>query len=105
MGSEPRLRILQLLRAGELCVCKIAPSFEQDMSVISRHLATLERAGIIASRRDGRNVHYRITDGMVLRILEAACCMADTDSSPVARTRCCRNLRRQAGRQKGYTNG
>ncbi len=72
LGSEHRLRIVELLRGGERCVCEIAPEFELDPSVVSRHLAVLEQAGVIISRRAGRWIHYRIADRRVLRLLEEA---------------------------------
>jgi DNA-binding transcriptional ArsR family regulator len=76
LGSEHRLKIVELLRSGERCVCEITPEFGLDPSVISRHLAVLERAGVIVSRRAGRWIHYRIADRRVLRLLEEARRMA-----------------------------
>jgi len=76
LGSEHRLKIVELLRGGERCVCEITPEFELDPSVVSRHLAVLEQAGVIVSRRAGRWIHYRIADRRVLRLLEEARRMA-----------------------------
>lgn len=72
LGHEHRLKIVELLSAGECCVCKITPEFKLDPSVVSRHLAILEQAGIIKSRREGRWIHYRIRDRQVLRLVEIA---------------------------------
>jgi ArsR family transcriptional regulator len=72
LGNEHRLKIVELLSSGECCVCKITPEFKLDPSVVSRHLAILEQAGIIVSRRDGRWIHYRIRDRQVLRLMEIA---------------------------------
>ncbi len=72
LGSEYRLRILELLGSGELCVCQIAPHLPTSFSVVSHHLSVLEQAGIIESRRDGRWMRYRITDPSVLRLVESA---------------------------------
>ena len=72
LGNEHRLRIVELLREGELCVCEIAPEFKLDLSVVSRHLAALVHAGILRSRRDGRRILYQIADHRVLRLLELA---------------------------------
>jgi DNA-binding transcriptional ArsR family regulator len=77
LGSEHRLKIVELLRGGERCVCEITPEFELDPSVVSRHLAVLEKAGIIVSRRSGRWIHYRIADRRALRLLEGAHRMAE----------------------------
>lgn len=72
LGNEHRLAIVELLRAGERCVCEITPAFELDPSVVSRHLGVLERAGVIRSRRDGRRIFYRVADRRALRIVDAA---------------------------------
>jgi ArsR family transcriptional regulator len=72
LGNEHRLKIVELLRDGERCVCKITPEFKLDPSVVSRHLAILEQSGVIVSRRDGRWIHYRIADQRILRITEIA---------------------------------
>lgn len=87
LGNEHRLEIVELLRGGERCVCEITPAFALDPSVVSRHLATLERAGVIASRRDGRRVFYRIADRRTLRLLDdAAALLATRDKArPVGR--------------------
>jgi ArsR family transcriptional regulator len=70
LGSEHRLQIVELLRTGERCVCEITPEFKLDPSVVSRHLAILERAGVIVSRREGRWIHYRIVDQGVFKVLD-----------------------------------
>jgi ArsR family transcriptional regulator len=72
LGNEHRLKIVELLRDGERCVCKITPKFKLDPSVISRHLSLLENAGIIKSRREGRWIHYRIANPTILRLIEIA---------------------------------
>lgn len=72
LGNEHRLRIVELLRDGELCVCEIAPEFKLDLSVVSRHLTALVHAGILRSRRDGRRVLYQIADHRVLKLLDVA---------------------------------
>jgi len=72
LGNEHRLAMVELLRGGELCLCEIAPRFALDQSVVSRHLTTLERAGLIRSRRDGRRILYRLVDRRVLRLVGSA---------------------------------
>ena len=72
LGNEHRLRIIELLRGGERCVCEIAPEFSLDPSVVSRHLAVLEQAGLIVSRREGRWIRYRLADRRLLRLLDGA---------------------------------
>jgi len=72
LGSENRVRIVELLASGERCVCEITPHFTTAFSVVSHHLSVLEQAGIIQSRRDGRWMRYRLTDDSVLELLGLA---------------------------------
>lgn len=59
--SDPtRLRIIALLRRGERCVCELTEALDAAQSRLSFHLKTLKDAGIVADRRDGRRVHYRL---------------------------------------------
>lgn len=72
LGNEHRLRLVELLAAGERCVCQLTPEFPLDTSVVSRHLAILEAVGAIVARRQGRWTHYRIADRRVLRLVAMA---------------------------------
>jgi ArsR family transcriptional regulator len=72
LGSEYRLQMVELLADGERCVCEITPYFPTAFSVVSHHLAVLERAGIIESRRDGRWMRYRLADESVPALLDVA---------------------------------
>lgn len=62
LADETRLRILGLLMAGEVCVCHIHDSLKISQPKASRHLAYLRRAGLVATRRDGLWVHYRLAN-------------------------------------------
>ncbi|MGQ9708282.1 MAG: ArsR/SmtB family transcription factor [bacterium] len=69
--SHPvRLEIVAMLSRGEGCICEIAPNFQQERSVISRHLSLLEAAGVVRSRRQGRRVFYQVADHRMLKLLE-----------------------------------
>ena len=72
LGSEYRMRMVELLAAGERCVCEITPHFPTSFSVVSHHLSVLEQAGIVTSRRDGRWMRYRLADDSVLELLGLA---------------------------------
>jgi ArsR family transcriptional regulator len=96
LGSEYRLRIVELLATGEHCVCEITPHIPTAFSVVSHHLGVLEQAGIIVSRRDGRWMRYRLTDDSVLELLNSARLLARksktgrcTARRPKASTRAC----------------
>ena len=59
--SDPRrLRILDLLRSGEQCVCDLQAALECGQSLLSFHLKNLRSAGLVSMRRDGRWSHYRL---------------------------------------------
>ena len=64
-GEETRLRMLALLYAlGELCVCDVEAALGVSQSKASRHLVTLRRAGLLADRRVGTWVYYRIAEDL-----------------------------------------
>jgi len=60
LSEEIRLRILNLLREGELCVCDLMAVLDLPQSTISRHLAYLRNAGWVEGRRQGLWMHYRL---------------------------------------------
>jgi ArsR family transcriptional regulator len=60
LGDNTRLRLLNLMREQEVCVCYFVEVLDAPQPKISRHLAYLRRAGIVAARRDGKWMHYRI---------------------------------------------
>ncbi len=75
LGDETRLRILALLASGEICVCHIHGALAIPQPTASRHLAYLRRAGLVATRRDGLWVHYRLAppaDPALAAVLVAA---------------------------------
>ena len=62
MGHPVRLRILAMLRDGELCVCQMTALLGLATSTVSAHLADLKRAGLVNERKDGRWVFYRLVN-------------------------------------------
>jgi ArsR family transcriptional regulator, arsenate/arsenite/antimonite-responsive transcriptional repressor len=60
LADQTRLRILGLLLTGEVCVCHIHDSLKISQPKASRHLAYLRRAGLVATRREGLWIHYRM---------------------------------------------
>ncbi len=60
LGDNTRLRLLNLMGEQEICVCYLVEILGQPQPKISRHLAYLRSAGIVAARREGRWMHYRI---------------------------------------------
>jgi DNA-binding transcriptional ArsR family regulator len=60
LAHPVRLRIVAMLRGGELCVCQLTAVLELAASTVSAHLADLKRAGIVEERKDGRWVFHRL---------------------------------------------
>jgi len=59
-GERSRLRILKALEIGELCVCHLTALLEVSQPTVSRHMAALRAAGLVAERREDRWIHYRL---------------------------------------------
>lgn len=59
-ADATRLRLLVLLSERELCVCELVDILQMPQGKISRHLAVLRRAGLVADRRDGTWIHYSL---------------------------------------------
>jgi ArsR family transcriptional regulator len=60
LADKTRLRVLNLMREDEICVCFFSEALGESQPKISRHLAVLRKAGLVESRRDGKWMHYRI---------------------------------------------
>jgi ArsR family transcriptional regulator, arsenate/arsenite/antimonite-responsive transcriptional repressor len=60
LADRTRLRLLNLIADKEICVCYFVQILRTSQPKISRHLAYLRRAGIVAARRQGRWMHYRL---------------------------------------------
>jgi|SRR5215475_2527450 len=62
LADANRLRILNLLLHGELCVCDIQFVLEASQPNVSRHLAYLKNSGLVVDRRDGYRMYYRLSE-------------------------------------------
>jgi ArsR family transcriptional regulator, arsenate/arsenite/antimonite-responsive transcriptional repressor len=60
LAHPVRVRMLAMLRRGELCVCQLNAVIGLAPSTVSAHLAELKDAGLVAERKAGRWVHYRL---------------------------------------------
>jgi ArsR family transcriptional regulator, arsenate/arsenite/antimonite-responsive transcriptional repressor len=60
LADENRLRLLHLMRDGEICVCYLQGALKTNQPKISRHLAYLRRAGLVDARREGKWIYYSI---------------------------------------------
>ena len=77
LGEPMRLRILQVLEAGEQPVHKIVTVLGATQPNVSKHLRALCQAGLVTSRREGLNVYYGIADPMVFRLCQLVCHSAE----------------------------
>ncbi len=74
LADRTRLRILNLMRRREVCVCYFVEILGETQPKISRHLAYLRRAGLVRTRREGKWIHYslaRPADAKTGAVLEA----------------------------------
>ena len=72
IAQPTRLKILDLLKDRERCVCEIYPALAQEQPNISKHLTFMKRAGIVDSRKEGLRIIYWIKAPEVLEILRHA---------------------------------
>ena len=69
MSDPCRMKILLLLREGELCVCEIMIGLDRPQSTTSHHLSILKDKGLIKERKDGRWSRYRLSEGAIIEML------------------------------------
>lgn len=73
IGEPTRIRLLDQLRNGEQSVNALAAGMGAGQQNVSKHLAALADAGVVARRKDGNRVYYRIADASVLELCEQVC--------------------------------
>jgi len=90
LADEKRLRILDILRDGEHCVCDLTEALDIGQSLLSFHLKTLRDAGLVSDRRQGRWVHYSLVPEAVAELEELLSVLrADALSCDGASGACC----------------
>jgi len=62
LADRTRLKLINLMGDNEVCVCFFVEVLKTNQPKISRHLAYLRKAGVVAARRDGKWMHYRIVE-------------------------------------------
>lgn len=72
LADETRVKILYLLSQKELCVCDLALLMEMSLPAVSHHLRLLKVMRLVAYRRDGKQVYYRLDDHHVTDLLDVA---------------------------------
>lgn len=73
LGEPARLEILQALREGERTVTEVAAATGLRQANLSKHLQLLHRLGLVARRRAGLYVRYRLADPAVVRLCDIMC--------------------------------
>ena len=71
LAQPTRLKILELLRHGEKCICEIIPAINGEQSNISRHISLMQKSRLIDTRKDGVKVMVKVRDPRVFEILDA----------------------------------
>ena len=72
--SEPtRIKLLDRLRDGEATVLELSEPIGTTPQNVSKHLGVLQRAGIVARRKQGNFAYYRVIDEGVFSLCEAVC--------------------------------
>lgn len=72
LGDPTRVRIIQALAVGELCVCDLAEVLGMTQSAVSHQLRVLRGLAIVRNRRDGKEVFYSLDDEHVMHLLAQA---------------------------------
>jgi len=88
LANDTRLRLLHALaRAGELCVSDLAAELEVAPQALSNQLQRLADRRIVASRREGNRILYRIIDSCVPALLDLGLCLTEEARSEAVLTR------------------
>ena len=78
LANDTRLRLLHaLVRADELCVTDLAASVGMKPQAVSNQLQRLSDLGILTSRREGLNIHYKLVDICVRSLLDQGLCLME----------------------------
>jgi ArsR family transcriptional regulator, lead/cadmium/zinc/bismuth-responsive transcriptional repressor len=76
LANDTRLRLLHTLaRVEEMCVCDLATAVDMTPQAISNQLQRLADRGIVATRRSGNMIYYRVIDQCVIGLLQKAMCL------------------------------
>ena len=70
LAQPTRLKILELLRNGERCICEIVPAINGEQSNISRHISLMQKTHLVTTRKDGVKVMVKVKDPKIFDILD-----------------------------------
>ncbi len=72
LAHPVRLTLLEALSQGEECVCHLTALLDRPQPYVSKQLAELREAGLVADRRDAQRIYYRLADDRIAELLEVA---------------------------------
>lgn len=84
MAHPARLKMIDALSSGEKCVCELQELVGSAMPTVSRHLSQMKAAGVVACRRDGNNIYYRLLVPCVLNVFDCIAKAIDSDDAEMA---------------------
>jgi DNA-binding transcriptional ArsR family regulator len=80
LANDTRLRLLHhLVRLGEVCVTDLAAALGMKPQAVSNQLQRLADTNIVAARREGNNIYYRVVDRCIPPLLDYALCIMEDD--------------------------
>ena len=71
LAQPTRLKILELIRNGEKCICEIVPAINGEQSNISRHISLMQKSNLVTTRKDGVKVMVKVKDPKIFDILDS----------------------------------
>ena len=84
LGDPTRVRLLDALSGGELCVCDLASLLDHTVSAVSHQLRLLRGLRLVRARRDGRMVFYSLDDHHILGLLSQARRHVEEERAPAS---------------------
>lgn len=68
LSDSKRLKITDMLSCGEICACQILDYFQVTQPTLSHDMKVLMDAGIVTSRRDGKNIYYSLNEKNLMKL-------------------------------------
>ena len=70
LADPTRLKIIYILKNGELCVCQILEAIDKSQSTISHHLNMMKKEGVLSARKQGKWIYYKLANENIIDSLE-----------------------------------
>jgi DNA-binding transcriptional ArsR family regulator len=70
LGDSTRLRILELIKNGERCICEITPETGKSQPTVSQHLRILRQANLVEQRKEGTKIWIHAKDKQIYQIIK-----------------------------------